>query len=162
MSEEKAGEGLSAEERRLLISLSGGKGASKAPAPADARAENRNPVRVISNAGELSTEEEKVRARAREESGRLGGEGLRRMFERGRPGHVIDVPEDAEFLEGGEARRASPGLSRAGEIIAAPLDWVNYPFSRMSQAWRLGLGLCGVFLLMTLLLVMLVRTIVGS
>ena len=47
-------------------------------------------------------------------------------------------------------------------ILALPFDLINRPFRWMGPVWRMGLGLCGVLLLITLLLVVLVRTLLGE
>ncbi len=150
-------EGLSAEERRMLDALgSGGEtGALQATAPEVPRP---RPVETA--------DEELVLRRAHEESERLVHSALRRMFESADEEPVAEPAAAFEALlaqaSEGEAEEKPPEpsafeRSRFGRALAATLDLVNAPFRWLPAAYRLGLGLCGVLLLITLLTVILVR-----
>ena len=164
-SRRPADEGLTPEERRMLDTLAAG-GAGRAPARPAAPEAGRTV------ASEVVTEEEaQVLDRARRESERLGrtlgrhslGEGgsIRRMFER---------DASSTTPEGLEARPTPPPRddetplkpsaferSLFGRALASCLEVVNAPFRWLPPAVRLGLGLGGVLLLITLLVVILVR-----
>jgi hypothetical protein len=113
-------------------------------------------------AGKLSPEEEAVLERARDESQRITREELPRMFETGAMrktstaggARATSFPDetDEDEPETDGARLGSPARR-----LARALEWVNHPFRGVPPAWRMGLGLCGVLLLITLLSVLLVR-----
>jgi hypothetical protein len=86
------------------------------------------------------------------------------MFQEGTQGGKEDVPYLAETLAEAivvdDESAVVPGGRLAG-ILTAPLDAVNYPFRRISPVVRLGLGLGGVLLLLTLALIRLFQFLIG-
>ena len=48
------------------------------------------------------------------------------------------------------------------KLLAVALDFINRPFRWVPPVWRMGLGFCGVMLLITLVLVILVRMLMGT
>ncbi len=110
---------------------------------------------------ELSEDEELVLRQAKEESRRLTQMALERMFDKSaRPaeptaGFEALLAQEAE-PQPAEASRSKGAFARAADAV---LDFVNAPFRWLPHSFRLGLGLCGVLLLITLLVVMIVRAL---
>ena len=114
-------------------------------------------------AGKLSAEEEGVLERARDESARITREELPRMFETGSARKALlssgartttfgdETDEEDGGTEYARSREAAGPLTRT-------LEFLDRPFRGMPAAWRMGLGLSGVLHLITLLVVILVRT----
>jgi len=188
--EEAEGDELTPEEKTLLARLSAeavGEASAAAETP-QAEVEPEAPSEPAEPAAaetELTAEEEKVREQARSESERVSREELPAMFEQ--PGEAAteveastgaerDEPVIAEVLDEPEVEaEASPEEAPVGEaaapakppgklsrILAMPFDLINRPFRWIPPVWRMGLGLCGVLLLITLLLVVLVRMVFES
>jgi nicotinate-nucleotide--dimethylbenzimidazole phosphoribosyltransferase len=136
-------------------------GPAQEPAPpaVDARPETPPPR---SAEGPLTSAEEQVLARARSESQRLARDEVPAMFEpKPEPppepaAEEVLVEENLDALEpeADAATTREPG--RLAQLLAIPLDWINRPFAWLPPVWRMGLGFCGVLLLITLLLVILV------
>ncbi len=175
-SQKPADEGLTPEERRMLATLAAG-GSGRPPEMSETPKAGRNAESGSDfrrdKSEVVSEEEARVLDQARRESERLSrtlerhslGEGgsIRGMFER-----------DASSTTPGEfeARPAAgPGDNPTphepsaferglfGRALASCLEVVNAPFRWLPPAVRLGLGLGGVLLLITLLVVILVRTV---
>jgi len=116
----------------------------------------------------LSPEELALADQLRDESERVSREELPLMFE-GQAG--AGVRRSRAALGGvsyeGEASaepgsRASPARGGAATFVDRALEVIDRPFRWVSPVWRMGLGLCGVLLLVTLLLVLLVRIVFGE
>ena len=75
-------------------------------------------------------------------------------------------PEEVPADETDEAVAPEPAPpepeGRFAKIVAWPLDLINRPFRWLPPVWRMGLGLCGILLLITLLLVIVVRVLFGE
>ncbi len=148
-------EGLTSEERRMLGAL----GPNRASAPADA-APAKSPAEA---SADLTVEEEQVLLRAGEESRRLSQTALREMFDRDAAPASPVAGFEALLAAEPEPSEPEPSAferSRFGRGLAATLDFVNAPFRWLPPAYRLGLGLCGVLLLITLVVVILARVLV--
>jgi len=158
-------EGLSAEERRMLDALSRG-GAPEAPRSAEAPQPAAAKPVARPDAGNLSSEEARVLAQAREETERLSRAELERMFQSSDDASAEPSPGlEALLARAAEAEAAAAPeptafeKSRFGRALAATLDFLNAPFRWLPRSYRLGLGLCGALLLLTLLLVILVKAL---
>ena len=145
------GEGLTDDERRMLGAL------APAAAPPASVAGPARPAAV-------SEDEEMVLRRAKEESRRLTEASLGHLFEKpGRPAaptagfEALPAQEPPAVAQKPPAPAREPGVP--ARIFSAVLDFVNAPFRWLPHAFRLGLGLCGVLLLITLILVVLVRAL---
>lgn len=135
----------------------------------------------------LTSEEKQVLSQVRDESERVSREELPAMFEKEGKAVAMVAPQPAELVPpverppaaGTEAKTAAPkdkaadveapaqavtppGVTGLLKVLAVPLDIINRPFRWMDPVWRTGLGLCGVLLLITLLLVILVRMLAGQ
>ncbi len=145
-----AEDGLSEEERRMLGAL-GAKPAAGAASPA------ANPASAV---GE---DEELVLRQAKEESRRLTQVALERMFDRsGKPSEPTAGFEALLSQEAAAAEKPAATPQPRGALAKAvdsALDLVNAPFRWLPHSFRLGLGLCGALLLITLLLVMIFRAL---
>ena len=151
-----ADEGLTDPERRMLDALA-------LPGAPPARDPAASPApRTHGAAADASPEEELVLRRAREESRRLTQTELVRMFRQ--PPSAAEPTAGFEALLASQPPEEAPDLSafersRLGRALAAVLDFVNAPFRWLPPAYRLGLGLCGVLLLITLILVVIVKMV---
>ncbi len=126
----------------------------RAPAAAFARA---------SAPADLTVEEEQVLLRAGEESRRLAHTALREMFDQDAEPESPVAGFEALLAVEPEPPAREPSAferSRFGRALAATLDFLNAPFRWLPPAYRLGLGLCGVLLLITLVVVILARVLV--
>jgi hypothetical protein len=158
--------GLTEEERRMLGALGPSSGAaSRESGPAGAPvARPPAPAAPASPAAGLSEGEEMVLRQAKEESRRLTQAALERMFDRsGRPSEptagfeaLLSQEPVAESPKSAAEPKPRGRLSRA---VDAVLDVVNAPFQWLPRSFRMGLGLCGALLLITLLLVILIRAL---
>ncbi len=75
-----------------------------------------------------------------------------------------EAPEPTAEVVGDETpAAAAPTVEQTGvlRLLAVSLDLINRPFRGVPPVWRMGLGLCGVLLLITLFLVILVRILLG-
>jgi len=179
-------EGLTPEEKRMLASLGVTKAAEEPPLedvpvapfedapvfeepPEAPQASEPSPDGPPAETS-LSPEELKLVDRLRDESERLSREELPLMFEAEagaggtRRGPRTAVGAAAFEREVGVAPggRVSPPHGGPAAFIDRALDVIDRPFRWVSPVWRMGLGLCGVLLLVTLLLVLLVRIVFGE
>jgi hypothetical protein len=166
-STKRGDEGLSADERRMLGALSpGGSVSQEKPKPESSRFE-RPPEASVPRSEGFSAEEAHVLSQAREETERLSHAERERMFQ---PGSEEPPDEPLPGLESLPARAAEPTTPPAsepsafeksgwGRALSVTLEWVNAPFLWLPRAYRLGLGLCGVLLLITLLIVILIKSL---
>ena len=162
-SSKKSGD-VSSEERRMLDALGSPRRSAAEPDAAPDPETPPSTARFPDVSSGLTLEEELILRRAGEESRRLAQTSLREMFDKG------DAPDGS--IAGFEALLAltpeppapEPSAferSRFGRALAATLDFANAPFGWLPHAYRLGLGLCGVLLLITLVVVILAR-VLGS
>ena len=153
-SQRPADEGLTPEERRMLDTLaSGAPAGERTGQPAASGPLRRGESEVV------TAEEARVLDRAREESERLSRTSIRGMFERDASS---TTPGGLEARPVHDDHKTPPGPSAFerslfGRALASCLEVANAPFRWLPPAVRLGLGLGGVLLLITLLVVILVR-----
>jgi hypothetical protein len=154
-SRKPADEGLTPEERRMLETLAAG-GAGRPPATPARPEAGRTSVSDV-----VTEEEARILDQARRESERLSRTSIRQMFERDASS---TTPEGLEALlapppEDDETPPEPSAFERSlfGRALASCLEVANAPFRWLPPAVRLGLGLGGVLLLITLLVVILVR-----
>lgn len=168
-------EGLTSEERRMLDEASSrdiGTGTGETPAATEPKAAPATgapepAAEAVATAtapagAELTSEETQVLGAAKQEADRVERDELPGMF----ADKTSGAPRVAEFEESREApapeEEAPPREGLLGRVIAAPIWWMNYPFQWLAPAIRMGLGLAGVLLLITLLIVILLQIIFAS
>jgi len=163
--------------------------AEPTPGPPPVDVEDAPVAQATDEAAALSDAEQQVREQLREESERLSREAVPAMFDETKtseekPAEVVPEVGPSEETEAPETPEPEPEPEEApadetdeavapevvpateegrlAKIVAWPLDLINRPFRWLPPVWRMGLGLCGILLLITLLLVIVVRVLFGE